>query len=192
MRDRDIRSTLYATEFARHRHDPSTLIIDELGLAWGAIRVDVAVVNGQIHGYEIKSDADTLGRLRAQAAMYGRVLDRVTLVAGRLLEEARHVVPEWWGLCEAREVEPGRVKLKHVRAAKRNRAIDLEALAMLLWRDEALAILEETGGAAGLRSKPHRDHYREQVRRLTGTQLRTRVREALKQRPSWRAGSPRT
>ena len=123
--------------------------------------------------------------------MYGRVLDRVTLVAGRLLEDARRMVPEWWGLCEARDIEPGRVQLKHVRPAKKNPAIDLEAVAMLLWRDEALAILGEVGGAAGLRSKPRRDLYRELVRRLTGTQLRTRVREALKKRPSWRAGSPR-
>ena len=192
MRDRDVRQALHKTELARHRADPGTLVIDELGLSWGEIRVDVAVVNGSIHGYEIKSDSDTLDRLPAQAEMYGRVLDRVTLVAGRHLEHAKHLVPEWWGLCEAIEVAPGDVALRRVRPARKNPKLDLEAVAMLLWREEALAILEELKIAAGLRSKPRRDLYRALVENLTPSRLRSRVRQALKTRTSWRADAPRT
>jgi hypothetical protein len=191
MRDLDVRRALHAKELARHRNDPGTLVIDELGLAWGTVRVDVAVVNGSIHGYEIKSDSDTLERLPAQAAIYARVLDRVTLVAGRLLDPAAPLVPDWWGLCEATEEEGG-VTLRHVRPAKRNPGVDLEAVAMLLWRDEALAILEERGYANGLRSRPRRDLYRALVENLTPTQLRSRVRQALKTRTGWRAAAPRT
>lgn len=192
MRDLDVRRALHATELARHRNDPGTLVIDELGLAWGTVRVDVAVVNGSIHGYEIKSDSDTLERLPAQAELYGRVLDRVTLVAGRHLEGAAPLVPDWWGLCEAAERGDGGIVLRHVRRAKRNPAVDLEAVAMLLWRDEALAILEEKGCARGLRGRPRRELYGALVGALTPTQLRSRVRHALKTRTSWRAGSPRT
>lgn len=192
MHDLDVRRALHETVLAHHRADPNTLVLDELGLNWGAIRVDVAVVNGSIHGYEIKSDSDTLDRLPEQAAMYGRVLDRVTLVAGRHLAAAERQVPHWWGLCEAAEVAPGQVKLRSVRRARTNRNLDLEAVAMLLWRDEALAILEETGCAAGLRGKPRRALYAALVDRLTASRLRSKVRQALKQRPSWRAGSPRT
>ncbi|ABC83386.1 hypothetical protein Adeh_3620 [Anaeromyxobacter dehalogenans 2CP-C] len=193
MRDLDVRLALHETVLARHRDDPETIVIDEFGLNWGVVRVDVAVVNGTIHGYEIKSDSDTLDRLPVQAEMYGRVLDRVTLVAGRHLAAAERQVPDWWGLCEAIEVAPGQVRLRSVRRARSNRNLDLKAVAMLLWRDEALAILEEMGCAAGLRGKPRRALYGALVERLSSTQLRSRVRRALKRRgPAWRAGPPRT
>lgn len=193
MRDLDVRRALHETVLAHHGADPDTLIVDELGLYWGSIRVDVAVVNGSIHGYEIKSDSDTLDRLPMQAEMYGRVLDRVTLVAGKHLAAAERQIPRWWGLCEAVEVAPGQVKLRSLRAARKNRNLDLEAVATLLWRDEALGILEEMGCAAGLRGKPRRALYAALVERLTATQLRSQVRRALKRRgPAWRAGSPRT
>jgi hypothetical protein len=193
MRDLDVRRALHDTVLARHRDDPNTLVIDELGLQWGAFRVDVAVVNGNIHGYEIKSDSDTLDRLAAQADAYGRALDRVTLIAGRHLAQAEPLIPEWWGICEAVETTPGRVKLRNVRRAAPNPNIDLEAVAMLLWRDEALAVLDEIGCAAGFRSKPRRALYHVLVENLTATQLRARVRQALKRRGRcWRSASPRT
>ena len=34
--------------------------VEELGVCRGRVRVDVAVVNGTLHGYEIKSDRDSL------------------------------------------------------------------------------------------------------------------------------------
>lgn len=193
MRDLDVRRALYQTVLAPHRADPDTLVVDELGLNWGSIRVDVAVVNGSIHGYEIKSDSDNLDRLPMQAEMYGRVLDRVTLVAGRHLAAAKQQVPAWWELCEAVEVAPGDVKIRSIRRGRSNPNLDLAAVAMLLWRDEALAILEEKGCAAGLRSKPRRALYAALLENLTATQLRSQVRQALKRRgPAWRAGPPRT
>jgi hypothetical protein len=193
MRDLDVRQALRATELARHVNDPSTLVIDELGLQWGTVRVDIAVVNGSIHGYEIKSDVDTLDRLPGQAEVYSRVLDRVTLVAGiRHLDEASAIVPKWWGLCTASCDGAGVVAFRHVRRGKRNPGLDLEAVAALLWRDEALQILEERGLATGLRSKPRRELYRALVRGLTAFQLRSHVRAALKSRTGWRSDAPRT
>jgi len=37
---------------------------------FGASRIDRAVVNGSVHGYEIKSETDDLTRLPAQARAY--------------------------------------------------------------------------------------------------------------------------
>lgn len=94
MRDRDVRQALHRKVLKEHHGDADTLVLDELGLRHGTCRVDIAVVNGYLHGYEIKSDSDTLERLPAQIATYGLVLDRATLVVGeRHLEKAKPLIP---------------------------------------------------------------------------------------------------
>jgi len=45
---------------------PDTLVIDELGLVQAKSRIDVAVINGYIHVYKIKSARQTLSRLDKQ------------------------------------------------------------------------------------------------------------------------------
>src|SRR5439155_10222560 len=90
LRDRDVRQALHRKVLRDHHGDANTLVLDELGLRHGACRVDIAVVNGYLHGYEIKSDSDTLDRLPAQVAVYNLVLDRATLVVGeRHLQKAQ-------------------------------------------------------------------------------------------------------
>jgi hypothetical protein len=42
-----------------HAGDAKLRIIEELGVEHGAARIDIAVINGVLHGYEIKSDRDT-------------------------------------------------------------------------------------------------------------------------------------
>ncbi len=187
MRDTDVRSALRATVLARHVRDPDTLVIDELGLESGVVRVDIVVVNGLMHGYEIKSDADTLDRLPAQVEGYGRVLDRVTLVVGsRHAAAAQRLVPEWWGIYIAQE-NAGHVQFRAARRERANPGLELHAVAALLWRDEALALLEARGRARGLRSKPRRDLYDALVDAVASTELRRCVRDALRSRTAWRA-----
>ena len=43
---------------------------------------DIAVINCSIHGYEIKSDLDTLMRLPQQLEFYAMTLQKLTLVVG--------------------------------------------------------------------------------------------------------------
>src|SRR3990172_5388577 len=93
LRDVDIRRALHAHFRAEHKDDDSRLI-DELGLCQGAARVDVAVVNGSLHGFEIKSDRDKLVRLVGQQAIYSRALDRVTVVTtARHIEDVPAAIP---------------------------------------------------------------------------------------------------
>ena len=83
----------------KHVADRNTLIVEELGLCRGTARVDIAVVNGQLSGYEIKSDRDTLSRLPAQMATYSRVFDTMTaVVAERHLGSTKAIIPDWWGV----------------------------------------------------------------------------------------------
>jgi hypothetical protein len=60
--DAIIRAALKRYLEGRHAQDDKVRIIEELGISHGSCRIDIAVVNGMIHGYEIKSDQDTLQR----------------------------------------------------------------------------------------------------------------------------------
>src|SRR5260370_10631670 len=99
MNDAELRNATRQALLAQHMGDAETGIFDELGIQQGLARIDLAVVNGELNGFELKSDRDTLARLPEQAESYGRVFDRVTLVV-----EERHVrgavdlVPDWWGV----------------------------------------------------------------------------------------------
>ena len=84
------RSTLRETD---------TIIVEELGLCRGSVRADIAVINGLMKGFEIKSDRDTLQRLLTQAMVYSRVFDTATLVtAERHVAGAMLALPPWWGI----------------------------------------------------------------------------------------------
>src|SRR5207253_5974934 len=103
VRDSDIRAALDTHLRQVHATDDS-LIRHELGVWAGSRRIDVAVVNGECAGYEIKSDEDSLIRLAQQADAYGRVLDRASIVTTlRHREKAVAMLPEWWGVSIARQ-----------------------------------------------------------------------------------------
>lgn len=132
------------------------VLCEELGICRGQARVDLAVVNGTIHGYEIKSDRDSLRRLAGQVELYSRVLDYSSLViGGRHLEEAREIVPSWWGIVRI-DRSPKRLLFKAVRRARKNPGRDPRSLVELLWLDDAIALLEERDAARGVRGKPRR------------------------------------
>jgi hypothetical protein len=151
--DSEIRSVLRSSLSKKHAHTSRTVFIEELGLCRGQVRVDLSVVNGLLHGYEIKSDRDSFRRLRGQVELYGKVLDRATLVVGeRHLDEALDNVPEWWGILLAHRSAKG-LQLKTMRSPRSNPKKDPRALVELLWLEDALALLEKRDTARGFRGK---------------------------------------
>lgn len=164
-------------------------IIEELGLTHGNVRVDMVVVNGITHGYELKSDLDTLQRLPEQMREYNSVFDKVTLVVGKKhLHEAIQIIPDWWGVMIAKISEcDGALTLLTIRDADENRNKDSLAIARLLWRNEALSILEELESADGVRSKSRDVIYKKLIGVLNQEDLAKRVRERLFNRTNWRA-----
>ena len=154
--DSAIRPALRSWLFLKHANEFDTVLIDELGLCRGQVRVDLAVVNGQLHGYEIKSDRDSLRRLAVQVETYGKVLDRATLVVGeRHLAEASSIVPAWWGVLYVCATAEG-LRFKTVRRARNNPHRDPHSLVELLWLDHAMALLQERNAARGVHGKPRR------------------------------------
>src|SRR5271155_4352558 len=188
MREAAVRQALYDTEIKKIlAHDPTSLIVDELGLFEGEYRIDVAVINGKLHGYEIKSKADNLDRLSAQQESYSKIFDRMTLVADeRHVEQAVKIVPPWWGLIavSTRDAQP---YLNEIWPSRQNLNVDLYAVCQLLWRDEALEILKELGLARGeIRKHSRKLMWRVLAKVLEPHELKDAVHRKLKARRDWR------
>src|ERR1700722_14688560 len=60
-RDSDIRRVLLADLYQIYGDKEQDLIVEEFGC--NSARTDIAVINGSLHAFEIKSDSDTLDRL---------------------------------------------------------------------------------------------------------------------------------
>jgi hypothetical protein len=188
--DSEIRSALRRVVLRRYVRSPNARVVDEVDLKHGAARVDLMVVNEWLHGYEIKSDRDTLSRLPGQVTVFNAVLDRVTLVTGwRHASAAMQVVPAWWAVTLAERGSRGALRFITLRHGLRNPAPDPNALVGLLWKDEVLALLR----CLGRERTPSRVRramlYRELVAATPNySALRAVVCSGLKQRANWRLG----
>jgi len=101
-------------------------------------------------------------------------------------------VPEWWGIDVAL---PGETVTFHtVRESEWNDYVQPELLVQLLWREEALAVLERRGEDRGVRTKARKYVCQRLALVAAVDELRVEVREALKVRPDWRRDplSPRS
>jgi len=185
MHDRDVRDAILSRLNADHENDADTRIVEEMGVWAGSVRVDVAVINGELSGYELKSDRDTLARLPLQADIYSRVFDKMYLVVGeRHAPKARRIIPRWWGVIVAKS-KNGAITLSEVREAKANPSPEPFLISQLMWKEEALAVLERHGLAKGWRSKTADAIHRHLSESLTAEQLSEAVRSTLKARIGW-------
>ena len=193
MRDADVRQVLRErlelTQMAN-----GGLLVEELGLCNGTVRADLAVVNGILKGYEIKSDQDNLNRLKTQANIYNQVFDTVTLVvAERHLATAQSVIPDWWGI-EIAVLDDGstKVKLNPFRAEQINKSVDPCKLVQLLWRDEAVYLLQQKVTSKSFKSKPRSFLWEHLVNSMPLCDLKDAVRNSLKARTNWRVDGLQT
>jgi hypothetical protein len=185
--DTDIRSALRSKRFRHQKLRPGTLVIDELGLAHARSRVDVAVINGCIHGYEIKSAQDSLDRLGGQIDVYRRALQKVTIVAAQ-----RHVpkvmvsVPDWCGVIEVVQGPRGGIQLQPIRSARMNPDIDPVMLAHLLWRPEVFELLSRIGYAPKQLRRPRKQLYEMLCEAMTLREITVAIHEFMARRQTWR------
>jgi hypothetical protein len=186
--DTIIREALVKQLENEYASNPEYRVIPELGLWHGASRVDVAVVNGILHGFEIKSDRDTLNRLPSQREAYNSVFDKVTLVVGaKHFVDAFKIVPNWWGIETAHLDENGFVFFNTIREPGENPKQDEISIARLLWKNEALDLLESEGKAEGVRSKPRELVYTRVAETIEIEVLKKYVRNVLQSpRQDWR------
>ena len=189
--DKDIRPSLKSALAHQYGNNKHARIVEELGLHHGQVRVDVAVINGSLHGFEIKSDRDTLKRLGEQMRMYNSVLDYVTLVVGtNHVHEALEIIPAWWGVTRAEATQNRNIIFEKIREAKINHSLDILSVVKLLWREEALDVLETIGQDHGVRSKPRSFIYGRLASALPAEKLKENVRGRLMSRKNWRCPAP--
>lgn len=164
-------------------------IFEELGIRHGMARIDFAIINGIMHGYEIKSDRDTLNRLPEQMEEFSAVFDKLTLVVGKHhLYNAMHIIPDWWGVMVAKSDSDSNIIFQTIREPDDNKGQVKISMARLLWREEALQILEERHKADGMRHKPRELIYKKLADILNTDDLREKVSTLLVSREGWRSG----
>lgn len=181
--DKIIRKALrdsLSTELAEYcKRGYKAEIIEELGIRHGTARIDFAVINGIMHGYEIKSDRDTLDRLPEQVEEFNAVFDKLTVVVGKChLYQAIHIVPDWWGIMLAK-FNDSQLVVQVIREPEYNREQVALSIARLLWKEEALKILEERKRAEGFRHRPRESVYARLTEVLDSKTLKRTVSEVL-------------
>lgn len=188
MLDKDVRNAVKKKVIKQHLNDPSTLVVEELGLDFGRNRVDIAVVNGELHGYELKSDSDNLIRLPAQVLSYSAVMDKATLVVGeKHAKEAIDMIPNWWGIKIASMTNNGSISLLTERRNKKNRNILPLELVKLMWKDELLETLSTKIEIDWkIRKMKRNDIYHLIIDTFSIDEIRDYVRLAMKSRTGWR------
>lgn len=186
MRDIDVRRSLHERLVSQHSRElDSTFVVDEFGLC-GEVRVDVAVVNGYLTGFELKSESDTLMRLPKQIDIYSQVLDFSYLVVSENhFEKSLEILPEWWGyqLVGYRNKE---LVVLDEKESTMSPILDPYLMAQVLWKSEALEILDRLGRGKGMKSKNRQEIWRVLAEEMPLDDLRASIRDALKRRPGWR------
>lgn len=185
LMDADIRAKLIE-KIKKDNQNNHYRIIEELCICDGLARADIALANGILHGYEIKSDCDTLERLSNQIECYNNTFDKVTIVVGKKFENnIIDEIPKHWGVEVAYVNRFQNITIKRVRAPKLNKDVLSTNLLDLLWNAEIKSFLKEN------KVKGYSNKDKSSLKDLVITSipfkvLRDYTRETLKARTGWR------
>lgn len=183
MNDPRIRELLKTTELSHFIEDPNSKVVEELCLPVAQARIDIAVVNGAFHGYEIKSASDNLKRLPSQLDAYSKVFDFISVVTEE--KYSRHIIkdlPNWIGVILCDEETKS---IKQIRKPKQNKNREGFFIAKLLWRNELIDCLNNSKIA--FKKKDRNWLLCEALsNNLSVDDISLLVREKLKARLDWR------
>lgn len=146
--DKDIREPLF--EYLEEQHDKVRILEEK---TMGRSRADVVMVlEEEVVGVEIKSDADTYARLSRQVKDYDRFFDRNLVVVGT--SHAHHVaehIPDYWGIITVEE-QGENCDFYMLREALENPKKKMIHKIRLLWRPE-LDHIQEINGMPAYKQK---------------------------------------
>lgn len=182
LTDFDIRNSLI-NQIKKDNHKKNYRILEELVICDGSSRIDIAVANGKLLGYEIKSDYDTLDRLDNQIKYYNKTFENITIIVGKKFEQViLEYVPTYWGVSVAYRNKFGNVTIKRIRASKVNKNLSKPHLLDLLWNHEIKLLLKQyniTGYSrekrAGLKNMAIENLSLNDIKKYTIKQLKTRT-----------------
>jgi transcriptional regulator NrdR family protein len=158
----------------------NAVLINELVVANWSRRADIAVANGKLHAFEIKSDVDNLRRLDGQVTTYLDQFDKVTVVTtSRYADPVLEMMPEQVEVWEARPSRDG-VDFKVVRRGKTQLIKCKSALLRFLTKEEMLAIVRKKKISGTFDTKKSLTHLIEA--NLSVKDIRECVLDSLKKR----------
>jgi hypothetical protein len=127
------------------------MLIDEMAFTLGKEegRADVVAVNEYLHCFEIKSDADSLDRLKRQVRLYGKVMNFLSVVTTpKHTRGATKKLPAFWGIYTFVD---GTIKPE--RYPSINEGVCVRSQAGLLWKNTAFQLLTDEGRERGMATK---------------------------------------
>lgn len=191
MRDAEVRKAFHSSVLKSANESEDTMVINELGLKNGVIRADIAVLNGKMIGYEIKTDSDTLKRLPAQVIAYSEVFDKAFIITThKHLRQVRSLIPKWWGIYQIFESANGSYSFKSIRNGCNNKRQNPFTIAQLLWKAEALEIANSLLQNNLKESITKKEIYQTICKGCCRDDLSKIVIRYLKQRDNWRSNRP--
>ncbi|MEN1968883.1 sce7726 family protein [Lentibacillus sp. N15] len=188
--DKDIREILLREflETSEFSDDRSTVIVNELDVCSGSAIMDMTLINGKIHGFEIKSEHDTLERLQTQSYYYNQVFDTVTLVcSSKHLDKAMALIPDWWGIYSVNGTSKNSYQMNIIKEPQSNKSIDIFHLCEMLWKPELITLLKISGTDKGIKSKTRRELAKIISETIETKIVTSFVKHALKNRKAWKA-----
>lgn len=184
MRDLDIRKVLHSHLDREYESIKDTVIVDELSLCSGLSRIDIAVINGVIHGYEIKSEEDTLTRLPIQMNNYNKSLEKISIATNKNhLNKIMQYVPEWWGIILLEDNNG--IELNEIRKAEKNPIVEGISLLHLLWKEELISVAQKYN--LKINKSGNKIKMREKISDALDLEtISNEIRDYLKSRQNWK------
>lgn len=142
--EKEIKALLIDWLFEKGMVD-NAVVINEMVVANWSRRADIAVANGRLYGFEIKSHFDTLKRLPGQVESFQAHFDKVVVVAAsKFIKTLERDYPSEIGILEVYEVS-GRAKLRQVRAGRISEVKDIFKLTSLITKSELERFVRQKG-----------------------------------------------
>jgi hypothetical protein len=187
MNDLEIRKNFHTKKLQKYHANNNTLVIDELGLNHGKNRADIAVISCHLVGYEIKSNSDSLIRLKDQIRSYNSIFSKAYIIVGNRYQDIIHKhIPNWWGIIVSARGNRNTINFHLVRKAYKNKQIQPISIARLLWRNEVVEILAKENISPKLLRQPRATLYEYLTSIFEISELEKMVIKYLKQRKNWR------
>jgi hypothetical protein len=187
MTDRVVRTAFHQTILKNSNEDRFSFVLNEFGLKNGTNRADIAVLNGKLIGYEIKTEKDTLTRLPSQVNAYNEVFDSVFLITtNKHLHKVKKIIPDWWGIYQIHQNNVFELSFSCHRKGKINREKNTYGIAQLLWKEELSDFLfNKFGLQINPRVNKHQ-MYEFIAAKCTPTEFGKVALAYLKKRSGWR------
>ncbi|CAM9398562.1 MULTISPECIES: sce7726 family protein [Acinetobacter] len=185
----DIRTALRDWVHEKFELKHNDILINELGF-WNkdpnstvdcSFRADLALANGRLVGFEIKSEKDTLKRWLSQMIAYSNVFDEIWLCShGKHLHHALEVTDKHIGML----VVDDSGSIAVVRYASQNKKLNFYDLSGLLWKDELLGFASQNN-ILEIKSRMTKNEIRDILsERSSLKDLKPYVLQKLKERKS--------